>query len=974
MGEPTRTHADKDTSRTTTRSPPPKAALNPGHTPTARPADALSRWPELRAALTQEQAEQLGRGLQQRILRGGGLPEPKGAVLLEVDVPLLDLFKPSYCPSAPEGWQTRVLTESLQATDAKSLQRRVSEIVQPQLLAQWLAGNSSLLARSVRVAILDAAGTTPTLGGLVFQLGAHVLRTPDGSFYAHDLEAHAAVTLASLATAAKPELEQVATTAKNILLARDTLKVAEKIRGTAHSKVVKAHLGQARTLLEGQAGVLKKTTGATSTAARQEAATITTYLKDSWAPFEAAHAQWRLDNPDGKAAGESLLDSAIKDWEEGSYVWALGKAFGWGVGNMFSGDSLQASLGQHTAYRRGEVSFDQMSELTQAIERRGLIVGGITAVLTVASFGLGGVLARTSTLAGRVWVMGGYGAVAGAAPLAAGRIYTDLTPLSDPNNQAIWRASRPSWGSVALGGGLGFAIGGAFGYTSWLSQAGPKLQALAIASENGTSVSAPAGARVLSTRPGLVKVQMDGLPGHLEITRTGWRHMAPTGNSGQLVAVAEAQWSVQGAALGTRANPYAILDAGLAGNPAKIGVTGQGWMVGTPRGPVQYGIWDDLLLGAGTGQTQTGALALRSQLGFTSSPLALQAPLRLGGTALGSGLPLRLGGSSMGAGLPTGVVVPTVARPLAPAQLLAAYQPELLQRPDLVLHLDSIVARARAGGQLPGPTPATQSLQLEQVLLAIRRGASPQVVDTMVANIHNPMFSQGPGQALTRCMTNCGYVAISHGLKIQSPARFQLPEPLYQTTKAALSPSDSLPRTLLFGLPPGQSTHPPLAFKGLRDMSQYTLDAVAADHGLKLIRADLKTSLRPTYDHRTQARMIHRSIDRDPNWRDVFTEREVSTALSELKHSARGIQEPDLATLVPPLYPSVSAAPKGVAGHYIIGFENSQGMGHFMTARVLPNGQVIAYDNQIGRFFTNWLDLQSTYGSLPNYSRRIVTP
>lgn len=49
-------------------------------------------------------------------------------------------------------------------------------------------------------------------------------------------------------------------------------------------------------------------------------------------------------------------------------------------------------------------------------------------------------------------------------------------------------------------------------------------------------------------------------------------------------------------------------------------------------------------------------------------------------------------------------------------------------------------------------------------------------------------------------------------------------------------------------------------------------------------------------------------------------------------------------------------------------------MGHFMTVEVKANGQMIAYENQIGRFFSSWLDLGSAYGSLPNFSHRIVTP
>lgn len=837
--------------------------------------------------------------------------------------------------------------------------------MEPQILARWLAGNADLLSRSVRVAVLDAEGTAPTLGGLVFQLGELLLPTPDGALFAKDLEPWASPTLASLAQALQPDLRSAANTADKILQARGTTKVAETVRATPHGQVVQLHLSQARELLESNAKLLDAVTGASSELAKAEATAIRRYLKEKWAPFETAHAQWRSNNPDGKAMGEAMLESAIEDWDKGSHLSALATAFGWGVANMFSGDSLQTSLKSHTAYRKGEVSFDHMSEFTQAVETRGKIVGGITAVLTVASFGLGGLLARTTSAGGSVFVMGGYGAVAGAAPLAAGRIYTDLTPLNDPGAQASWTASRPSWGSVALGGALGFAMGGAFGYASWLSRSGPQLQALAVASETGAPALPPPGAQAQVLRPGTVKVTMDGLPGHMEITRSGWRHFAPTGESGKLVAVAEASWALESGVAGR--TPWAVLEAPSIGNPAAIGVTRQGWALHAPGRPLQQGLWDDFLLGSGP--RQHGLVP--------SNPLAIRSPLFVSplGPRLGSPSPYSFGGSTLGKGLPAGFVPPTLTTPMAPNLLRSAYAAELLQRPDLLLHLDSIVARSQSGSAVLGPPPATQSLQLEQVLVAIRQGASPQIIETMVANIHNPMFSQGPGMGLTRCTTNCGYVSISHGLKIQSPAQFQLPETLYQSTKAALSPSDPLPRTLLFPLKPTQSTAPTLGLRGLQSMDQYTLDSVASARGLRLEMADLQTALRPTFHHQTQARMIHKQIDAKPKWKGEFEQVDIATALTELRRSGpSAISDENLATLVPELLPKVSTPRPGLAGHYIVGFKKSGSMGHFMTVEVKANGQIIAYENQIGRFFSSWLDLGSTYGSLPNFSRRIVTP
>jgi hypothetical protein len=940
------------------------------------PASALSRWPALVEALSPEEAARLGRSLSRRILRGAGQPEPAGDRSPEVSVSVRRLMRPRSGAGAGEGWQLAAVDAALLGGGSSAVGRRVGGIVEAEMLRRWLAGNATLLDRQVRVAVLDPDGTTPMLGALVFQIGDLPVSTEDGALYARDLDAFAELTIDGIQEALGPDLGEIGQAAGVIAEARGVRAAAATYAGKEHADVAQSALPEVRTAVEAQlvalAGV-RGTCAARATTARTE---LRTWLDGSWASFERADAEWRTANPDGTAMLEPMLNDVVQRADaydrlhaEGRWAaaeWtravAITEMLGYGFANMFSGDAPQQSLAQHQSYRAGNISFNQMREVTDAVETRGLIVGGITVALTLATMGVGGLLARSAVgLGGRVAIMGGLGMASGGLPPLASNLYTRLNPLQDPTMQQWWSASAPGAGQILLGAGLGFATGAAFGLGSFMARQGSQLRALVVASEQNAALPRVPNATASVVRPGVVRVDVEGLPGYLEVTRQGWTHMAPAGTGSRMTAVGQGAWGPEGVALGSAELPWASLEAPVPNNPFAVGVTGEGWVFGAPRANnLVAGAWDDALF-AGGARSPTSPLLL--------PPGPLTPPLLpgLGLSTRALNAPFFVGGAGPTTPISAASMAPVVANPLSPALIRTTYAAELLTRPALVLHLDAIATRAAATSPVLGPSPAIQALRLEEVLLAARAGAPAATIDAMIANIYNPMTVLTPRADPVRLMTNCGYCSIARGLEYQSPTQYRLPETLYGETRTDLGvlPDETLPRSLLFPLAPGQSTTPTSTYGALGDMGDYTLESVASARGLRASRSDLPDIMNRRYDPATRERIVRTQVVRSG-----FDAEEVDDAL-------RAMQRGD--PVDAPLRSAIDAARQQLlsrpmpTGHYIIGYRRD-GMGHFMNIELRIDGTVVAMDTQVGTTYASWADLLSSYGMYPTYSVRVDPP
>lgn len=176
--------------------------------------------------------------------------------------------------------------------------------------------------------------------------------------------------------------------------------------------------------------------------------------------------------------GTDIVTYAGEEWESGGggYVTgglAYGGAAVWaifdGLGNLFT-FGYQGNRGQIVgAYRQGRISYSTMEDLSEDAAIRSLTTGVVTVAITVATMGLGGAVAGGLGLARGTLA---YGFVAGGTEAAIGNLammgtetlLTEARPaFSDPYAQAIWQQGSHSFGSIALGTGLGFATGGVFG-------------------------------------------------------------------------------------------------------------------------------------------------------------------------------------------------------------------------------------------------------------------------------------------------------------------------------------------------------------------------------------------------------------------------------------------------------------------------------------------------------------------------------
>jgi hypothetical protein len=287
---------------------------------------------------------------------------------------------------------------------------------------------------------------------------------------------------------------------------------------------------------------------------------------------------------------ESFLDRALAGYS-GRSTHAILQSYG--AANVFTGGAVETSRQFHQAFRGGHISLAAFEEGVAQARTRGLIFGGINAVLMIATFALAGpVLGTSAGLGQQVLFYGGSAAITTIASMGATSAYTARHPLRDPYAQQIWRQGEYTTGQILLGGAISFGLGAAIPLVSWLARpanAGA-ARALVLASAEGRPLpSLGPGLERRMVSPGVVEITQTGSPGAVRVSAEGWELYLAAGR-GQAPVLAE-PW---GAANLPPVRPELLQQAphlaglrdvaavSLGGRPFGVGVSAEGWFAVAP--------------------------------------------------------------------------------------------------------------------------------------------------------------------------------------------------------------------------------------------------------------------------------------------------------------------------------------------------------------------------------------------------------
>ena len=380
-------------------------------------------------------------------------------------------------------------------------QAAISAVLSDELVGDWSTRNEALLSSQVTVRLLlpseVASGLTLGASGLLdltqqevleFSLGGRRLRTLDGSLDlvsldllgSNDLEASVGrVSAEALVISQAADYRRVT---EHLLVSETQYRqdVAADPAGFAMNDVL-AHIGLVQVILiidqnrlpegglEGPwdwrlRGFLSEHPeyAAEFASLLDGMANLTDLAVPAYQGFAEWHEGESMPGIEFAEFGNDLeapRERGTEAWEEGSYFvavcefmgWGLGEAI-WGTGNLVTGDYFETRRQGLQAFRRGDISKNQLDELTEAAAGRALFSVAVFAALTLATAGLAGpVLGTTAGLGRAMLFAGASNAVITAGTMTTTSVYTRQQDFADPTLAGIWGASAYTPGQIALG-------------------------------------------------------------------------------------------------------------------------------------------------------------------------------------------------------------------------------------------------------------------------------------------------------------------------------------------------------------------------------------------------------------------------------------------------------------------------------------------------------------------------------------------
>jgi Domain of unknown function (DUF4157)/Bacterial toxin 4 len=456
----------------------------------------------------------------------------------------------------------------------------IADVLRDEVAGRWARENEDLLGAPVRIRLLPPEHLPPPIPRpgpgnlfefesppiLVFDIAGEPVGTQDGSLALLELDMLGSNNLEKVAATIGEEATTIARAgdllrASTVMLEVET-QFWEKVRNNPDavaSNEVDAHFNLFSLTVGGEGPAAaplplelvffldghpeyQSELGETS----KRLGELTTSVWESYLQYRK-YFEAELASPEISSTMREGVDftwvRAREMGEEGVLEGGLGYAVaGLTEGLYFIMNSLSAGYpeARHEAvrtFRSGQISYDQLEELTAAAAGRGAAVGLVSLALTGVTAGLAaGPLLGASATIGRQVV---FGAAAGGASgiITAGTTsaISRLHSFDDPTMDKIWGMGRLGPGEILasglFGAGIGTAavpIGIAFGKLAAWWRAGPGGVGFG-------PVKAPPGWAAEQIADDLVRYTTPDVPGEFIVGRGTIRYQVPTGTGMRVV-------------------------------------------------------------------------------------------------------------------------------------------------------------------------------------------------------------------------------------------------------------------------------------------------------------------------------------------------------------------------------------------------------------------------------------------------------
>lgn len=431
---------------------------------------SLAAYPQLRAALDPADWNALAAAARRRGEKiAGDTPDTAKdeAAKNEVTVPLQRLIRPPMAaastPTGSDALKRDLYQMALAGQGAGALGMRI----QKEILATWVEGDTGILIEPVTVALVDPEAKGKGGASLLFTIRGNPVPSADGSLSIAAVDQALNGYLTGIVSMIESELVDLEPSANAALRAKAALAAGREIAGHKNEDMAQTLLDEVGGQLQGRADELAKVSAQPyATLAAPLLGEIRGYIAGEFATRKRDFADW-LSKLDPKLSPMATNYKVIEDTTKKGVPQGFDAiAFSYAAENTgydaFTGFS---GAQEHEASKAigKTITLNQFNELAEAIEHRGAIIGLVNAGLMIATMGLGGIGAIGELgLGGSILLGGGIGIVTATVPMLAGNIYTSSTDLSDPQMQALWKASAYSTSDIVKAGLIGGGIGAAF--------------------------------------------------------------------------------------------------------------------------------------------------------------------------------------------------------------------------------------------------------------------------------------------------------------------------------------------------------------------------------------------------------------------------------------------------------------------------------------------------------------------------------
>jgi len=484
----------------------PAASLPPSTAPQSSAAGVLDRYPGLLDVISDDDIVALDRAAQARYLAQGVTPPGQSQSdttaqrsqfqrtgKTSVSVSLGKLLPPDQHFVDIDIWDT--VSSLIQARGGPML---IGGLIRNEITRRFFQRNSLSLDQSmVNIRLLDPEGAVPGPVTLQFSLGETRLSNNLGTISLVDLGA--AVRGHTL----QQSIDEVSSEAQRVGIATSLLMELDQESGRIpgyvddvrrsfgdHSlREIQARIGRLRSDRQAADDLARGGTPLPAAAGGMAARfdPLINTLQGLYTEAEqwlATHQPELTDQEAYDETGTALVSAGQRNWEQGNYFSggaeyagaALVAVFD-GLGNLLT-FNYQSARGQAVkAYRRGDISYNEMEDLSESAAIRSIGMGVITVALLVATAGLGAVAAEGLGLAEGSFAFSTVsGGVAGGTfnfgSMTAQTLITSSTSFSDPTAQSIWAQGAYTPGQIAGGTLLGVGLGAGGGALSYYARLG----------------------------------------------------------------------------------------------------------------------------------------------------------------------------------------------------------------------------------------------------------------------------------------------------------------------------------------------------------------------------------------------------------------------------------------------------------------------------------------------------------------------